>query len=78
MDLLLLYGHYYFLLTVSLAAAFVILVIGLLLALVYYRWRLRDSQRTLAHFIQENITLEKKREQLQSLLDKNDFNKEEK
>lgn len=43
--------------TVALAAAFVVVVILLVLAIIYYRWRLRDSHRTLARFIRENIEL---------------------
>lgn len=53
-----------FILTVALAAAFVLVVVGLLLSLLYYRWRLADSQRTLARFIRENILLHDKLEQI--------------
>lgn len=51
-------------LTVALAAAFVVVVMLLVLAVIYYRWRLRDSHRTLARFIKENIEL--KSEELKS------------
>ena len=47
-------------LTVALAAAFVLLVTALLLFIIYYRWRLADSHRTLARFIRENILLHDK------------------
>jgi len=52
-----------FILTVALAAAFVLVVVGLLLFIFYYRWRLSDSHRTLARFIRENILLHDKLEQ---------------
>lgn len=48
---------------VALAAAFVLVVVGLLLFILYYRWRLVDSHRTLARFIRENILLHDKLEQ---------------
>lgn len=50
-------------LTVALAAAFVLLVTALLLFIIYYRWRLADSHRTLARFIRENLLLHDKLEQ---------------
>lgn len=50
-------------LTVALAAAFVLLMTGLLLFIIYYRWRLADSHRTLARFIRENLLLHDKLEQ---------------
>jgi len=50
-------------LTVALAAAFVLLVTALLLFILYYRWRLADSHRTLARFIRENLLLHDKLEQ---------------
>lgn len=46
-----------FLLTVALAAAFVLLVVGLVGVIIYYRCRLKDSHRTLVRFIKENILL---------------------
>ena len=52
-----------FILTVALAAAFVLLVTGLLLFILYYRWRLADSHRTLARFIRENLLLHDQLEQ---------------
>lgn len=51
-------------LTVAIAATFVLVVVGLLLSLFYYRWRLEDSHRTLARFIRENILLHDKLEQI--------------
>lgn len=53
-----------FIFTVALAAAFMLLVTGLLLFILYYRWRLADSHRTLARFIRENILLHDKLEQI--------------
>lgn len=50
-------------LTVALAAAFVLLVTALLLFIIYYRWRLADSHRTLARFIRENLLLHDQLEQ---------------
>ena len=52
-----------YILTVALAAAFVLVVVGLLLFIIYYRWRLSDSHRTLARFIRENILLQDRLEQ---------------
>ncbi len=49
-----------YILTVALAAAFVLMAVALLVAVMYYRWRLRDSHRTLARFIRENILLNEK------------------
>ena len=51
-------------LTVALAAAFVLVVVGLLLVILYYRWRLTDSYRTLARFIRENLLLHDELEQI--------------
>lgn len=51
-------------LTVAFAAAFVLVVVGLLLLILFYRWRLADSLRTLARFIRENILLYDKLEQM--------------
>lgn len=53
-----------FILTVALAAAFVLVLVGLLLLILFYRWRLADSLRTLARFIRENILLYDKLEQM--------------
>ena len=47
-----------FILTVALAAAFVLLVVGLVTVIIYYRCRLKESHRTLARFIKENILLQ--------------------
>lgn len=46
-----------FILTVALAAAFVLLVVGLVAVTIYYRYRLKDSHRALARFIKEEILL---------------------
>ena len=43
-------------LIIALAVAFVVVLL-LMVAIIYYRWRLRDSHRTLARFIRENILL---------------------
>ena len=51
-----------FILTVALAAVFVLLVVGLVIAILYYRWRLRDSHRTLTRFIRESLEMENKNE----------------
>jgi heme/copper-type cytochrome/quinol oxidase subunit 2 len=51
-----------FILTVALAAAFVLLVVGLVVVIIYYRYRLKDSHRTLARFIKENILLREENE----------------
>ena len=44
-------------LTVALAAAFVVVVLLLVAIIIYYRWRLRDSHRTLARFIRESLEM---------------------
>lgn len=46
-----------FILTVALAAAFVLLVVGLVAVIIYYRYRLKDSHCALAWFIKEEILL---------------------
>ena len=46
-----------YILTVALAAAFVLVVVGLVVVILYYRWRLRDSHRTLARFIRESLEM---------------------
>lgn len=43
--------------TIALAAAFVVVVLMMVLAIIYYRWRLRDSHRTLARFIRESLEM---------------------
>ena len=45
------------------AAAFVLIVVILMLATLYYRWRLIDSHSTLARFIRENVLLRNKLEE---------------
>ncbi len=47
-------------LTVALAAAFVLLVVGLVAAIIYYRCRLKESHRTLARIIKEEVLLQEK------------------
>lgn len=49
------------LLIIALAAAFVVVVLLLLVAILYYRWRLRDSHRTLVRFIRESLEMENDR-----------------
>ena len=51
-------GNLTFVLTVALAAAFVLLVVGLVVVIIYYRYRLKESHRTLARFIKEEVLLE--------------------
>jgi len=46
-----------FILTVALAAAFVLVVVGLVAVIIYYRCRLKESHRTLARLIKENLML---------------------
>lgn len=43
-----------YIITIALAAAFVVVLL-LFVAVLYYRWRLRDSHRTLARFIRESL-----------------------
>lgn len=50
-----------FIFTVALAAAFVLLVVGLVAVIIYYRCRLKDSHRTLARFIKEEVLLQEMR-----------------
>ena len=50
-----------FILTVALAAAFVLLVVGLVAVIIYYRYRLKESHRTLARFIKEEVLLQEMR-----------------
>ncbi len=54
-------GNLTFVLTVALAAAFVLLVVGLVVVIIYYRYRLKESHRTLARFIKEEVLLEEMR-----------------
>lgn len=50
-----------FIFTVALAAAFVLLVVGLVAVIIYYRCRLKDCHRTLARFIKEEVLLQEMR-----------------
>ena len=50
-------GNMTFILTVAMAAAFVLLVVGLVVVIIYYRCRLKESHRTLARLIKENLML---------------------
>lgn len=54
-------GNLTFVLTVALAAAFVLLVVGLVVVIIYYRYRLKESHRTLARFIKEEVLLQEMR-----------------
>jgi len=54
-----------FIITVALAA-FIVVVIGLVLSLLYYKWRLSESHRTLARFIRENVLLWEKQQEYNS------------
>ena len=47
---------------VALAIAFVVIAVGLLSAVLYYYWRLRDSHRTLFRIIRENLRLHEEME----------------
>ena len=44
----------------ALATAFLLLVVLLIVGLLYYRWRISDSQHTLVRFIRENFRLHEK------------------
>jgi hypothetical protein len=44
----------------TLATAFLLLVVVLILGLLYYRRRISDSQHTLMRFIRENFQLREK------------------
>ena len=44
----------------ALATAFLLLTVLLILGLIYYRWRLSDSQHMLVRFIRENFRLHEK------------------
>ncbi len=48
-------------LTVALAAAFVLLIVALVVVIIYYRCRLKESHRTLARFIKEEVMLHEMR-----------------
>jgi Sec-independent protein translocase protein TatA len=50
-------GNLTFILTVAMAAAFVLLVVGLVVVIIYYRCRLKEIHRTLARLIKENLML---------------------
>ena len=60
-------GNLTFVLTVALAAAFVLLVVGLVAVIIYYRYRLKESHRTLARFIRENIMLHEKTDNIKHI-----------
>lgn len=49
-----------FIIIVALALAFVAVVAGLLVAVLYYRQRLHDSHRTLFRIVSENLDLHAK------------------
>ena len=44
----------------AMATAFLLLALLLVVGLLYYRWRLSDSQHTLVRFIRENFRLREK------------------
>lgn len=48
----------------ALAVAFVVVAVGLLIAVFYYHRRLQDSHRTLYRFIRENLQLHDKLEKV--------------
>ena len=56
-----------FILTIALAAAFVVMMLLMVLTIIYYRRRLRDSHRTLARFIRENIMLHEKTDKIKHI-----------
>lgn len=53
-----------YIITSALAAAFVLTVVILMFAVLYYRWRLTDSHSTLARFIRENVLLRNELEEM--------------
>ena len=53
-----------YIITSALAAAFVLTVVILMFAVLYYRWRLTDSHSTLARFIRENVLLRNELEEI--------------
>jgi len=48
---------------VSLAAAFIVIVLALVFVIVYQRWRIDDNNAHLKKFINENIRLREKMKQ---------------
>ena len=51
----------------ALALAFVVMAVGLVIAVFYYRWRLHDSHRTLYRIIRENLELHTRLEKTSSV-----------
>lgn len=49
-----------FIIAVALGVAIVVVILGLVATLIYYRWRLSDNNVHLEKFISENIELRKK------------------
>ena len=49
-----------FIIAVALGVAIVVVILGLVAPLIYYRWRLSDNNVHLEKFISENIELRKK------------------
>lgn len=57
-----------YILAVALAAAIVLLVVGLVGGILYYRCRLKDSHRTLARIIKENLLLREENKNHKTIL----------
>ena len=49
-----------FIIAVALGVAIVVVILGLVATLIYYRWRLSDNNVHLEKFISENIELREK------------------
>ena len=49
-----------FIIAVALGVAIVVVILGLVATLIYYRWRLSDNNVHLEKFISETIELRKK------------------
>lgn len=49
-----------FIIAVALGVAIVVVLLGLVATLIYYRWRISDSNVHLEKFISENIELREK------------------
>lgn len=47
-------------LTVALAAAFIVVVLALVGIIIYYRWQIGDKNATLGRFIDENEKMRRK------------------
>ena len=49
-----------FIIAVALGVAIVVVLLGLVATLIYYRWRIRDNNAHLEKFITENMELRDK------------------